>query len=179
MNTLAIDFEPARARQLYKTYREHLNAQTKVDQEIERIYYQIGRGRKVIRALASIAEAGLNAEGLPVLAIAKATAKECQADVFDNSIRFQDPNRWDQKPISVPGTFKWRSRAGRAMVPMIPIHLRPKAALANYHILWEADWKDVPVDPMLLRRIGGDAWLVVAAWDLTPVERAVLAGRRA
>ena len=29
----------------------------------------------------------------------------------------------------------------------------------------------------LLRRFGGDAWLVVAAWDLTDVERAVMQNR--
>jgi len=33
------------------------------------------------------------------------------------------------------------------------------------------------VDPYLLRRFGGDAWLVVAAWDLTDVERAVMSQR--
>lgn len=36
----------------------------------------------------------------------------------------------------------------------------------------------MPKDPYLLRRIGkGDMWLVVAAWDLTEVERAALATR--
>jgi hypothetical protein len=65
-----------------------------------------------------------------------------------------------------------------AIVPIIPVHLRPKRGLANYHILWEAEWtKRYPVDPYLLRRLGGDAWLVVAAWDLTDVERAVMSSR--
>jgi len=36
----------------------------------------------------------------------------------------------------------------------------------------------VPRDPYLLRRLGkGDLWLVVAAWDLTEVERAALQSR--
>jgi len=34
-----------------------------------------------------------------------------------------------------------------------------------------------PRDPMLLRRLGGDLWLVVAHWDLTEVERAAMATR--
>jgi hypothetical protein len=64
------------------------------------------------------------------------------------------------------------------VVPLVPIHLRPRRALGAYHILWEAEWKRVPpVDPMLLRRIGGDIWLVVAAWDLTEVERAAMQTR--
>ena len=66
-----------------------------------------------------------------------------------------------------------------APLPGIPLHLRPKRGLENYHILWEAEWeRRPPGDPMLLRRIGkSDAWLVVAAWDITPVEQAVLATR--
>ncbi len=50
---------------------------------------------------------------------------------------------------------------------------------SNYHILWEAEWtKIVPRDPYLLRRIGqADLWLVVAAWNLTEVERAALSTR--
>ncbi len=64
-------------------------------------------------------------------------------------------------------------------MPIVPINLRPKRGLANYHILWEAEWHNVvPVDPLLLRRLGkGDLWLVVAAWDLTEVEQAALTAR--
>jgi len=64
-------------------------------------------------------------------------------------------------------------------VPIIPGYLRPKRGLQNYHILWEAEWsRGVPVDPYLLRRIGqGDLWLVVAAWELTEVERAAMSTR--
>jgi hypothetical protein len=80
---------------------------------------------------------------------------------------------------------KW-GRHFAAMTPLVPIHLRPKprqgnpqGALANYHILFEAEWRPVPPkDPLLLRRVGqADLWVVLAAWDLTEVERAVLAGR--
>jgi len=65
------------------------------------------------------------------------------------------------------------------MVPLVPVHLRPKRGLANYHVLWEAEWERiVPRDPLLLRQIGrGDMWLVVAQWDLTEVERAALSAR--
>ena len=64
-------------------------------------------------------------------------------------------------------------------MPVIPVHLRPRRGLQNYHVLWEAEWERIPPrDPMLLRRIGrGDMSLVVAAWDLTEVERAALATR--
>jgi hypothetical protein len=72
----------------------------------------------------------------------------------------------------------WRAEA---LVPSVPVHLRPKRGLASYHVLWEAEWtKVVPRDPYLLRRIGrADLWLVCAAWELTEVERAALATRLA
>jgi hypothetical protein len=44
--------------------------------------------------------------------------------------------------------------------------------------LWEAEWRRVaPRDPYLLRHVGGDIWVVLAAWDLTEVERAAMATR--
>lgn len=45
-------------------------------------------------------------------------------------------------------------------------------------MLFEAEWRpEPPKDPALLRHIGGDLYSVVAVWDLTELERAVLAGR--
>jgi len=72
-----------------------------------------------------------------------------------------------------------RAYDAQALVPLVPIHQRPKRGLANYHILFEAEWRLIPPkDPLLLRRIGhADLWIVCAAWDLTEVERAVLAGK--
>lgn len=68
-----------------------------------------------------------------------------------------------------------------AIVPTIPPRLRPPHNLSGYHILWEAEWgqEDVlpPGDPALLRHLGGDLYAVLAVWDLTPLERSVLAGR--
>ena len=66
-----------------------------------------------------------------------------------------------------------------ASIPYIPPQFRPPHALENYHLLWEAEWRrnsgSQRRDPMLLRRIGGDLFAVVAAWDLTDVEKLVLA----
>jgi hypothetical protein len=64
----------------------------------------------------------------------------------------------------------------RAPVPLIPPHLRPADAYRNYFILWEVkEWKRVaPVDPLLLTHITGHVYAVVAQWDLTPIERAIM-----
>ncbi len=67
-----------------------------------------------------------------------------------------------------------------AIVPNIPPALRPDHSLQNYHLLWEARWEPkrqprrAPGDPALLKHLGGPLYAVLAAWDLTPVEQAVL-----
>ncbi len=79
--------------------------------------------------------------------------------------------------ISVSG---WRD-SWEAQVPHVPPPLRPHASLAGYQILWEAEWHQhrppAPRDPALLKHIGGDLYAVVAVWDLTDLERAVLSSR--
>lgn len=192
MQTAVVETDAAQAREQWKLYQSHRLNQgqvTPVDREIEAIYKAIARGGKVIRALESIRAAGVNNKGLPKLAIVRADQKTCRLHIrSDGSMTMRSGNerwmrsrmardiRFDFPAGTVPGK-PWSDH--EAIVPMIPPHHRPARALANYHILFEAEWsRVVPVDPMLLRRIGkGDTWLVCAAWDLTEVERAVLAGR--
>lgn len=183
MNTATIEFDRTEAQAAYKLYREHRGAHTKEDAEISRIYYQIGKGRKVIRAHESIRAAGLDELRRPKLALIRADIKKCSLQPYESdAVTFSDASdpwvRQRSKAVKVawPGRVSVHDRY-TALVPLIPVHLRPSDALDKYHILWEADWERVPVDPMLLKRLSGDAWLVVAAWDLTSVEQAVLAGR--
>jgi hypothetical protein len=172
---------------LFRKYREHRHYSTPIDWEIQRTYQLISQGRLIIKALASVTAAGLGDDGLPKLAIGRANAPKCVLQYKrDGSVRFasnfwlHSNNRRDR--IDLPaGSFPRQPqlRSAEAAVPLIPIHLRPKRGLANYHLLWEAIWRPMPPhDPMLLRRIGqADLWLVVAAWDLTEVERTALATR--
>jgi hypothetical protein len=176
------------ARELWQKYQSHRVHQTPADAEIAAIYKRIAQGKTVIRAMESIRAAGLGADGLPKLAIARADQSIGCVVSNDNHAVFSPDrtyytrrNESRSKIIRVPWEG-FSTPKGRwffeAQVPIIPVHLRPKRGLANYHILWEAEWsKRYPVDPYLLRRFGGDAWLVVAAWDLTDVERAVMSSR--
>lgn len=177
-----------KAQELYDRYQEHREGYTDADREIAAIYKNIAAGRTVIRALESIRAAGCDEHGLPRLAIAPAHMTECWYQASSHGTERgevvfgkRSPNRRDRKEVvrmawpNVPQTKRWNYCA---TVPLIPVHLRPKHALSNYHILWEAEWtKRYPVDPYLLRRFGGDAWLVLAAWDLTEIERAVMSSR--
>lgn len=191
MQVEKIRMRKGRARELWRAYKTHQHYSEPIDWEVQRTYQLIAQGRVVIRALESIKAAGLNENGLPRLAIVRADAKECFfTKILGTKFRFSAVNEWGKDHwhrhhIELPmdhfddAKVKGRWDAACAIVPLIPIHLRPKRGLASYHVLWEAEWtKVVPRDPMLLRRIGkADLWLIVAAWDLTPVEQAVLASR--
>lgn len=185
VETLTVD--PFQARELWQKYQTHRHYQTPADAEIAAIYKRIAQGKTVIRALESIRVAGLGEDGCPRLAIARADMQECHWAPQSNTCTFGErwPRSRSRKTIGMDWVGLSDLRRGIkdrfnhvATVPIIPVHLRPKRGLANYHILWEAEWtKRYPVDPYLLRRLGGDVWLVVAAWDLTDVERAVMSQR--
>lgn len=187
MNVAKIAVDRAKARELYQAYKKHQHYSEPLDQEIQRTYQLIAQGRMVIQAFESIRLAGLNAERLPKLALCRADAKDCYWRTENLRGRFLADTSWPRGNMTssknIP--FAWpmiRSDfpQGRAAVPLVPLHLRPKRGLSNYHILWEAEWTRIPPhDPFLLRRIGGDMWLVVAQWDLTEVERAALSTRLA
>jgi hypothetical protein len=74
-------------------------------------------------------------------------------------------------------------KRGVAMVPMVPPDVITDGRgcdLSKHFVLWEVESWDAapPVDPMLLKPIGGDLYAVVAQWDLTDLERAILRGTR-
>jgi hypothetical protein len=172
-----------------------------MDAEIRAAYQALARGRLVIKALESIKTAGVKTEGLdigfPKLALVRADAPTCKVQMShdgsatmhagDIQLRYgwrrstgviesKNVFHFDRATFPPPKNGRWQ---GEAVTPLVPLTMRPRRGLANYHILFEAEWSRIPpVDPFLLRRIGrADLWVVVAMWDLTPVERAVLSTR--
>lgn len=203
MDVTKIALSASKADELYRKYRTHQVYQTDMDREIARAYKEIARGKVVIQAIESIKRAGLDAKGLPKLALARATASHCFITRNRNgSMEMRDIERpsWRQQkamvarypeesfsfPAETFGESVWEGKryrnsqsAHKAVMPIIPIDLRPKRGIENYHVLWEAEWTPTPPrDPYLLRRIGkADLWLVCAAWDLTDVEMAAMSTR--
>lgn len=191
MDVQQIAVSRATASGLYRKYREHQHYSNPIDHEIMKAYLQISRGHTVIRAIDAVKAAGLNDAGLPKLAIGRADKKDVDLRLFRDGgasmiaepCNVRHSSNVSSTHIQWPaGTFARRGESlwsARAMIPLIPLPLRPKRALQNYHILFEAEWsRVVPVDPLLLRRIGkADLWVVVAQWDLTPVEVAALQTR--
>ena len=177
-NTVTVDRKVA--IELLRQYRAAKAPATAEDQAIMTAYRQIARGQIVIQAAESIRTAGWNEDGSPKLAMTRADVRRISCLAGDNSVAFHKLNRSmanfrvDNMPQRPPRIERW---SYQAIVPLIPLHLRPKHALGNYWILWEADWSAAPADPLLLRKLKGDLWLVLAAWELTAVERAVLEQR--
>src|SRR5262245_18370130 len=182
MNVQPLKVDSVAAARALREYREHRSTYDKRDWEIERIYRAITKGKTVISARDAITGAGVDEKGRPKLAICQAHARSCRFDGHGNEAVFGiAPEGWGrctQGRIRIPWPHVGYA-SGLALLPRIPPQHRPAANdLSRYHLLWEADWRDVPHDPYLLRRIGRDAWVVVAAWALTDVEVSVLRAHR-
>jgi hypothetical protein len=181
-------------------YREYRDALSRHNlpylKELKDSYRQLSKGHGIIDVFKAFRTAGLNQDGEPRLALFPADEETCHFRKCDNGRGyFGWPNRWRLKPVlSFADHFfldEWpkeknswggtsiRRDAISCKVPIVPAHLLPKAALNNFHILWEVEkWNEEPPrDPLLLRRLSVNIFAVVAKWDLTELERAVIAGR--
>lgn len=190
MEVQKIEIDCEEARELYRSYREHVHYSKPIDDEIGQAYRLLSKGQLVIRAIDSVVKAGVNNEGFPKLALCRSDAEQCELCLNSDGsavMQYVGPsfryNQWQRQRFEFgPGSFPVKAKGWwrrHALVPTIPLHLRPQRGRENYHILWEADWQPVVSrDPYLLRRIGkSDMWLVVAMWELSEVERTALQAR--
>jgi hypothetical protein len=196
--TITMPTDEAKAK--YHDYRTALAGRepTADDRGILIGYQALAKGRVLLSLHDVFRGCTLDDRGRPRLAVARAHWQWCHleskrirtpAGVYANRWLFVQNTRylWGNgrmgavvAPLPDNSPVKPTERQWRAMVPLIPPNLRPtETALRNYHVLWEAEWEAVPTDPMLLRHLHGSLYAVLAVWDLTPLERAVLAGRLA
>lgn len=172
--------------------------------DLQKVYGAMRYGGRLIDLALSFQKVGLNSDGDPKLAICRADAINCHClKLADGGAIFSDKrlSRWDKArktyaDVVLPkGTLKWlpqdptkqvdqwniKKENVKCIVPIIPARLLPvvKTKLSNYHILWEVDqWvPEPPKDPMLLKQLTPNLYAVLATWDLTPLERAVIRGR--
>lgn len=168
--------------------------------DMQRVYgYMSHHGGAVVDVPESIKKAGLNADGDPKIAIIRADFKVCHLRKRDRGgfvMSGFDTQMW-HRPLKKDGdfampqnTFTWkRHENGRWIigeslktpVPMIPPAIlidEVKHSLKNYYILWEVEkWDQVPRDPMLLKQLTPNLFGVLATWNLTELERAIIRGR--
>jgi hypothetical protein len=208
-----ITVDREQAQREYEAYREALK--TKKDafiHDLKVAYGHMRHGRAVLDVWHAFQEAGLDANGDPRIAIARADWRTVHFRKFNDQygwwrdIRFQGlfsniertpHNAWSsgkltditRDDVTVPkGTWKYPAGANgepdrrllETAVPVVPARFLPDHALSNYYILWEVEkWDNVtpPRDPFLLKRVSPNVFVVLAGWDLTDLERAVLRGR--
>jgi len=183
------------------------SALEKEDEVLMHSYRALSKGMRILNVADVIRNGGLDANGLPRVAIAGADWGHCHIHREHDRIIFAEgrwihwdyghqrfQNRRGERVIAFLETGfpeelrnpalrnerKYASLGGnvKALVPSVPAYLRPTGSLTLYTILWEAEWDTTPpVDPLLLRHIAGNMYSVLAQWDLTPLEQAVLEGR--
>lgn len=191
--TLDIDVDRAKAGldEYAAALRRERNAE---DEAIAAAYRAAARGLPLISLQAAITAGGFFEGGLPRIAICRADATDCWVQWewrSDLGLVYTDrAGEWGRgalvgehtvRAVVTPPTHR-RGYGGHTVVPSVPPRHRPKRSvsrLSRYHVLWEVEqWDPTPPrDPALLRHIRGDLWAVLATWDLTDIERHVLAQR--
>jgi len=190
-----ITMDPDAAKQAYREYQAAVRADRSLvrshwkteDVALARGYKHLAKGRALLNVQTALRTAGLRDDGYPKLAIARSDLVKvfCRMN-HDGGVVFRGRDTWRvpkaeqvQFPAGTFPAFDQLKRQVGALVPIIPPALRPKAKLENFHTLWEVEsWTlEPPRDPLLLRHLGGDLYVVLAVWDLTELERAVLGGR--
>jgi hypothetical protein len=198
MDLSTITIDPNEARKAVVAYRRALQMDRsdrarQEDEAILRGYREIARGHPIISLRDVIHAGGEYANRLPKLALSRAdeprisVSREANGSLrFGRRLRESRPRGQVKLPLGTlsryTGAEAWRRFPveGNAIVPIIPPELRPNGSLERYWVLFEAEWQTVaPRDPALLRDLGGGLYAVLATWNLTELERAVLGMTRA
>ncbi len=177
--------------------------------DLSRVFYHMKNGRAVIDVHLAIREAGLNRQSLPKIALVRADYDAAffhRANPGRGYFTGHDgrwlpgpgagPMRTRRQDVAVPvNTWEdWSSDQLRmdrdwwtSPKPLIPPKLLPnRGTLANYYVLWEVKtWerpeevRTVPRDPILMKRLSPNVFVVMADWEVSDVEAAVIRGRLA
>ncbi len=189
------------AKEEHKKYCEALKTRSdKFLKVMKNAMYQMKEGRELIDVYEVMKKFGLSEEDKPVFAIARADITEVYFEKLDEgSGSFQMEQGWNRKGFSTDvilpqkifeihwdrvnekSNMAWNIKDKRikTKVPIIPVELLPEGDLKNYYILWEVvDWEDLPPpkDPILLKRISENLFVVLGCWDVTELERSVMRG---
>jgi hypothetical protein len=192
MNVATITMPKGEAKRRLKEYRTGLHRRADAEYEAcEAAYQEVAAGRPLLNLTEAMRVAPRDAKGRPMIAIARADRLQVhvQWDGLTRCLFDARRNRSGAPSASLLISVGITRDAGGwsdgyALVPMVPPAVKKHHALAGCHVLWEVEaWADRPIralpdrDPYLLRHIGGDLYAVLGEWELTEIERAVMAGR--
>lgn len=178
------------------SYRSQL--QKRADSEYEAAvagYKALADGKVLLDLEEVFAECPRDEKQRPMLAIGRADRRQVALS-WDGPGRYRfdaRSNEWAAQPgptnlVMMVGSGLVRDNAkpygsGYALIPLVPADARPNVDLKKCHVLWEVpEWADgrisaAPVDPYLLQHLAGSLWVVLAEWELTPLEQAITRGR--
>lgn len=166
---------------------------------MKKAHYEMKQGNELLDIYKVMKITGLSDKNEPKLAIARADIKEvifCKKDSGTGSFEMEEGwNRSGWKTdINLPqktfdvhwerqGESQWQIKKSKikTAVPIIPAELVPKGDLKNYYILWEPlEWEELPEtkDPILLKRISENLFVILGSWDLTPLEQSIIRGNQ-
>lgn len=198
MNVPTITMPPDDAKKKLKALGANLHRQVQSEYSSAIKAFRILKKGQALLDIAQVFRAcEFDEKGIPRLAICRADAKEVCLERPGNSLlgtyKANDRSLYRRfgptsKSLHVlvqfsrPGFQSWSYRY--APVPMIPADVIPaKGHRSEWHILWEVDhWSEksqralASRDPILLKHIQGSLYAVLAEWDLTPVEVAIMNG---
>ncbi|KKN17019.1 hypothetical protein LCGC14_0970270 [marine sediment metagenome] len=192
-----------KAKEEWRKYVELLKRRKeKYFETMKKAHYELKQGRELIDVYKIMKEAGLNDLNEPKLAIARADISELVFKRRDEGTgNFEMEQGWNRKDwktdIELPqNTFSihWKRETNKGVesqwrldkekittkVPIIPVELVPEGDLKNYYILWEpSEWQELPEtkDPVLLKRISQNLFVILGSWDLTELEQSIILGR--
>ena len=159
--------------------------------------YHMKKGKELIDVYLITKKFGLNKKGLPRIAISRADIPKLFFRKRDTgSGRFEMEEGWDRKgwksDIELPQetygvhwpraeNSQWQilNEMIKTKVPRVPIEMMPDGDLKNYYILWEVkEWENIPdaKDPLLLKRISQNLFVILGTWDVTPLEQSIMRG---
>jgi hypothetical protein len=176
MKTSEIEMLPRSARTEAERYARCRDL-SKTDRAIMRAYKSIARGGRIIDLQKTMAIGGFDEHGRPKLALAMAHSSRVNVRVWAGSTEFRsDQGSWKKRETRIIdfGHGKNGLVEAWAKLPYIPPYIR-RSNMGQLYVLWEATWFKVPAgDPYLLEKIDDNLYRVIAAWDITPLEAAIL-----
>lgn len=160
--------------------------------------YHAKKGRLLLDVYEAMKKAGINSNKEPRLAIARADSKEVRfekqdegAGVFDmgggiygysDDVKIPQKTfkvHWEREDGEQESSWRIKNKQIKTKVPIVPADLMPEGDLKNYYIIWEVKtWEQLPEtkDPFLLKRISENLFVILGAWEVTELERAIIGG---
>lgn len=190
MNVQTITMDPEVAKSKLEAYRSRRHADAdELYRRCEEAFATLAEGTPILDVQQVFEQCPVDEEGRPRLAIARADRKEIEFRGYRSTFCFD--SRADRYSflhrdntslyMSFNGSRFADAKDGYALLPMVPADVRPqKGQLRDWFILWEVDqWYSRPTiepprDPYLLQHLGGTLYAILAEWELTDLEMAIM-----